>query len=304
MKILVIGSVGLDTIKTPYVQGDHILGGSAVHFANAAALLSKEIDMVGVVGDDFTDEHTSFLKSRNTDIKGLMREKGKTFHWEGYYEKDMNQAFTVKTDLNVFSSFNPVIPEEYVKDEVLFLANIDPDLQQKVLDRMASAKFKVCDTMNYWITSKKESLLKVVSRVDCAVFNDAEIRQLTGINNIHEAVRNILAMGPKVIIVKRGEYGFLVVSKDKVFAGPAVLLDHVVDPTGAGDSFAGGFISYLAKKGKFDFGTIRKAVVYANIVASYNVQGLGVDGIAKISMKEIKHRLGQYQKLTSCGKVL
>lgn len=304
MRILVVGSVGLDTIKTPHTQGDHILGGSAVHFANAASLIAKRIDLVGVVGEDFTDKHIAFLESRKTDVKGLMREKGKTFHWEGYYEKDMNQAFTVKTDLNVFSSFNPIIPEEYKNDQIVFLANIDPDLQLRVLENMPQAKFKVCDTMNYWITSKKESLMKVISKVDCAVFNDAEIRQLTGISNIQAAVKEILSKGPKTIIVKRGEYGFLVVSQDDVFAGPAMVLEKVVDPTGAGDSFAGGFISYLSKKKSFDFKTIRKAVVYANIVASFNVQGLGVEGIASIGMKDLRKRLKEYEKLVSFGSIL
>jgi sugar/nucleoside kinase (ribokinase family) len=304
MRILVVGSVGLDTIRTPYTYGDHILGGSAVHFANAASLLAKRIDLVGVVGEDFTEEHIAFLKSRKTDVKGLMREKGKTFHWEGYYEKDMNQAFTVKTDLNVFSSFNPIIPDEYKNDPIVFLANIDPDLQLQVLENMPHAEFKVCDTMNYWITGKKKSLLNVISKVDCAVFNDAEIRQLTGISNIQSAVKEILSKGPKTIIVKRGEYGFLVVSRDNVFAGPAMVLENVVDPTGAGDSFAGGFISYLSWKKSFDFKTIRKAVVYANIVASFNVQGLGVDGIASIAMKDLRKRIKEYENLVTFGRIL
>jgi sugar/nucleoside kinase (ribokinase family) len=301
MKILVVGSIALDTVRTPYVQGDHILGGSAVHFANAASIMAEGIDMVGVVGEDFTDGHIAFLKRKKVDVTGLIREKGLTFHWEGYYEKDMNQAITVKTELNVFQTFNPVLPASYKDDPIVFLANIDPVLQLRVLDNMKKPSLVVCDTMNYWIDTKKQDLLNVIKRANIALFNDAEIRSLTGIQNIRLASAELLKLGLDCIIVKRGEYGFLVISKQDTFAGAAVLLDDVKDPTGAGDSFAGGFVSYLSKKGDFSFSNIRKAVVYANLVASFNVQQLGLEGLDKVTFPDIKKRLVTYRELTAFG---
>jgi sugar/nucleoside kinase (ribokinase family) len=299
-RILVVGSVGLDTIRTPHASGTMILGGSASHFTNAASLLKPAVDFVGVVGEDFKTEHSSFLERKGADLKGLERRPGKTFHWEGYYEKDMNQAHTVKTELNVFETFDPNLPEAYRDDPIVFLANIDPVLQLRVLDRMRGPRLVVCDTMNLWIDIKKKDLEAVVRRVNVAVFNDAEIRQLTGIMNAVTAARAIISMGPSFVIVKRGEYGFLLVGKDELFCGPGMIVDRVVDPTGAGDSFAGGFVSYVARAGRYDFATFRKAVVYANLVASFNVQGLGVDGLDKVTFADVKKRLADYRKLTVC----
>jgi sugar/nucleoside kinase (ribokinase family) len=303
MRILVVGSVALDTIRTPYDSGERILGGSAVHFTNAASLLAERIDIVAVVGDDFGNEHLEFLKRKKADLAGLIRAPGKTFHWEGYYEKDMNQAHTVKTELNVFQDFNPVLPEGYPEDEVIFLANIDPVLQLKVLNGMKKPKLVVCDTMNYWIDTKKEDLLKVIKRSDIALLNETEIRLLTGIQNVRLAASELLEKGLKCVIIKRGEYGFLVISNEGSFSGSGMILDNVTDPTGAGDSFAGGLVSYLASHKRFGLDMIKKAVIYANLVASFNVQGLGVAGLDKVTLKDVKNRFIEYKALTGYGKI-
>jgi sugar/nucleoside kinase (ribokinase family) len=285
------------------VKGERILGGSAVHFSNAASILTKDIHLVGVVGDDFETRHEDFLRKKGVDLAGLEHSRGKTFHWEGYYEKDMNQAFTVKTELNVFQSFNPVIPEQYRKDRFLFLANIDPDLQLSVLDQMVRPELVVCDTMNYWIDTKKERLLEVLNRSDIAVLNEGEIRQLTGILNTLDAARRLVTLGLKYVIVKRGEYGFLLIGRDDLFAGAAMVLNDVKDPTGAGDSFAGGFVSYVASKRRSDFPVLRKAVIWANLTASFNVQGLGLDGLDRVTPAVVRRRFREYKKLTEFGRI-
>jgi len=303
MSILVVGSVALDTIRTPYVTGERVLGGSAVHFSNAASVLYGDIHLVGVVGDDFGDDHVAFLKRKGVDLKGLEKAKGKTFHWEGYYEQDMNQAHTVKTELNVFQAFNPVIPDAYRKDSHLFLANIDPDLQLRVLDQMDRPKLVVCDTMNYWIETRKDRLVEVLKRSDIAVLNEGEIRQLTGAMNTLDAARKLLDFGLRYLIVKRGEYGFLLVGREELFSGSAMVLNDVKDPTGAGDSFAGGFVSYVASKRDTGFKTLKKAVVWANLIASFNVQGLGVEGLDRVTVADVRKRSVAYARLTEFGRI-
>jgi sugar/nucleoside kinase (ribokinase family) len=266
-------------------------------------VLTKDIHLVGVVGDDFGSGHTDFLRKKGVDLAGLERAKGGTFHWEGYYEKDMNQAVTVKTELNVFQSFNPVIPEPYRKDRYLFLANIDPDLQLRVLDQMVRPELVVCDTMNYWIDTKKDRLLEVLKRSDIAVLNEGEIRQLTGILNTLDAARHLIGLGLRYIIVKRGEYGFLLIGAEDLFAGAAMVLNDVKDPTGAGDSFAGGFVSYVAAKRRTDFPTLKKAVVWANLTASFNVQALGVEGLDRVTAADVRRRFRDYRALTGYGRI-
>lgn len=299
MSVLVVGSVALDSIKTPYESGVYILGGSAVHFVNAASLLTSS-RLVGVVGQDFSQEHIDFLKSKKADVEGLeKKEDGKTFHWEGYYEKDMNQAYTVKTELNVFETFDPSLPESYKKSTIVFLANIDPLLQLKVLNEIENPQFVACDTMNFWIESKKVELTEVLKKVTLAFFNDAEIRDFTGKQNILDAAQTVLDLGPQYVAIKKGENGILLVSKKEIFSAPAMILNTLKDPTGAGDSFAGGFMSYLDYKNKFDFTTLKKSAVYATLVASFNVQGLGVSGLESITFADVKKRFKDYKRLTS-----
>jgi len=295
-KILVVGSVALDTIRTPQVKGDYILGGSAVHFVNASAILGVPVDLVGVVGEDFKSEYKEFLIKKKANISGLLSKPGKTFHWEGYYENDMNQAYTVKTELNVFENFQPHIPDSYKNDPFVFLANIDPVLQLNVLDNMNSPEFVVSDTMNLWIETKKKDLEKVISRSNIIFFNEAEIRQYTGIMNIVKAARKVIETGPSFVIVKRGEYGFLLAGKDELFCAPGMIVEQVVDPTGAGDSFAGGFMSYLSVKERLNFKNFCKAAVYANLVASFNVEGLGIERLNNITFKDVKIRFQKYKK--------
>lgn len=303
-RVLVVGSVAFDTVRTPRVTGERILGGSAVHFLNAAAVLGVPVDLVAVVGGDFGAEHEAFLRRKGADLAGLERRSGgRTFHWEGFYEEDMNRARTVRTELNVFESFDPSLPSSYRKDRVVFLANIDPVLQRRVLEAMEDPWFTVCDSMDYWIANRRAELEWVVRRVDVALFNEEEVREYTGVRDVVKAAREVVASGPSCVVVKRGEYGFLLVSAGEVFCAPAVPLEDVADPTGAGDSFAGGFVSYVARRRRKDFGTLRRAAVYGNLVASFNVQGLGVEGLDRVRLSDVRRRFAFYRRAVSCPRI-
>lgn len=298
MPILVVGSVAYDTVKTPFGRMERILGGSAVHFSMAASILSQ-VHLIGVVGEDFADEHVLYLKKRGVNTDNLMRIKGgKTFFWEGYYEYDMNQAHTVKTELNVFQNFNPVIPDKLKEAPYVFLANIDPDIQLALIQQVKNPKLIVCDTMNYWIGNKKEALLNVMKKVDVMLLNDGEARELFNTPHLVKAAKKAMALGVKVVIIKKGEHGAIMFSQDSVFTAPAFPLEEVIDPTGAGDSFAGGFLSFLERNNRINDEYLRKALVYSTVIASFYVQDFGTRALEKITYADIKQRYMALQKIT------
>ncbi|HEV8539922.1 MAG TPA: PfkB family carbohydrate kinase, partial [Nitrospiraceae bacterium] len=244
-KLLVVGSVALDTVRTPFGEATEVLGGSATYFATSASYFTS-VDLIAVVGEDFPEQHLTFLKSRGIDLRGLERRPGATFRWKGEYSHHLNEAHTLDTRLNVFESFRPKIPEAYGSPDMLFLGNIDPELQLDVLERVKRPVLVACDTMNFWIDRKREALHRVLQKVDVLVINDGEARALGRNPNLVQVAREILACGPKHLIIKRGEYGVLLFGPKQAFGAPAFPLEQVKDPTGAGDSFAGGFMGYLA----------------------------------------------------------
>jgi sugar/nucleoside kinase (ribokinase family) len=246
--------------------------------------------MVAVVGEDFPEEHVRFFASRGIDLAGLVRRPGRTFRWKGRYEFDLNTAHTLDTQLNVFAEFRPELPAAYRDSEYVFLGNIDPDLQRAVLDQIRAPRLVACDTMNFWIASKRESLLKTLQRVDLLFVNDAEARELAGEHNVVKAARRILELGPRAVVVKRGEYGALFFSGGDVFAATAVPLPSVFDPTGAGDSFAGGFMGYVARQRREDHGTMRRAIVLGSVLASFTVEQFSLDRLRSLTTEEIRAR--------------
>jgi sugar/nucleoside kinase (ribokinase family) len=298
MGIVVVGTVAFDTVETPFGRGENVLGGSATYFSTSASFFT-DVSLVAVVGEDFPDEHVRFLQSRNINTGGLQRIPGKTFHWTGKYGFDLNEAQTLDTQLNVLTEFKPDLPESYRADEYLFLANIDPELQMQVLEQMHRPKIVACDTMNFWITSKPEALRKVLQKVDIVVINEGEARQLTGEANLVKAARQIIALGCKRLVVKRGEYGVLMFTADSLFAAPAYPLEDVFDPTGAGDTFAGGFMGYLANTGDLSEEGIRQALIFGSVMASFNVEDFSLDRMKRLDYKEIEARYKSFKALTS-----
>lgn len=297
--ILVVGSVAYDTVSTPKGRREKILGGSANYFSVAASLFAP-VRVVGVIGEDYNPADKAILESRKVDLRGLQQVPGKTFHWEGKYEKDMNEAITLATHLNVFENFHPTIPAEYKDSKVVFLANIDPPLQLQVLEQVKSPRLVAADTMNYWIKSKKSELLKVLEKIDVLLINEAELRDLTGSYNTIRAAKDVMAMGPKVVVIKRGEYGFILFNDSRYFILPAFPVEEVVDPTGAGDTFAGGFLGYLAKLGRdFTREDLKQACVHGCLLASFTVQDFGLEGIRRVTMAELESRLKAYQQVIS-----
>jgi sugar/nucleoside kinase (ribokinase family) len=296
MSLLVVGSIALDSVETPFGRRDDVLGGSATYFSTAASFFGP-VRLVAVVGEDFPEEHVRFLSSRGVDTAGLERAPGRTFRWKGRYDFDLNQAHTLDTQLNVFASFRPRLPEAYRDSEHVFLGNIDPELQRAVLDQVRKPRFVACDTMNYWIQSKREALLATLRRVDMLFVNDAEVRQLAGESNVVLAAREVLAMGPRAVVVKRGEHGALFFSGDEVFAASAYPLPAVFDPTGAGDSFAGGFMGYLARQ-RTDRGALRRAIVLGGVLASYAVEEFSLDRLKRLTPAEIRARYAEFRQLS------
>jgi len=296
MSIVIVGSLALDTIKTPFAKKEMILGGAATYASMSAAFFAKPC-VVGVIGEDFPEDKIKLLESKGIDLAGVKKEKGKTFHWEGEYHYDMNSRSTLATDLNVFGDFNPEMPVAYRKMPYLFLANIQPDLQLKVLYSMTNRKFTLCDTMNYWIEHTKDTLIEVFKRVDAVVLNDSEVREFTGATNLITAAKKIKELGPKYVIIKRGEHGASIMGDGKYFVLGTYPVENVVDPTGAGDSFAGAFIGYVAKAGNTNWATLKKALAYANVVASYSVEDFSVDRLAKLSKKEIEGRIKEIKQM-------
>jgi len=299
MGVVIVGSMAFDTIHTPFDKRERVIGGSCI-YASIAASLFDRTGIVGVIGDDFTEDHLKTLKERSIDTDGVIREKGKSFFWEGKYHLDMNTRDTITTELNVFENFDPVIPESYKKIPYLFLANIDPPLQLKVLESMEKPGFVLCDTMNLWIDIKKDELKKVFSKVDCVVLNDEEIRQFTGKPNLLQGAREIQKTGPAYVIIKKGEHGASILGPGSFyFSAPSYPVEGVIDPTGAGDSFAGAFIGYMAAKNKnSDTDIIKKALVYGNAVASFTVEGFSIERLEQVSMRKIEGRIEAIRKIS------
>lgn len=298
MAVLVVGSIALDSLETPFGKRDDVPGGSATFFSTAASFFAP-VQLVGVVGEDFPQEHVAFLQGRGVDLAGLTRAPGRTFRWKGRYGFDLNEAHTLDTQLNVFGEFRPELPAAFRNPDLLFLGNIHPELQGLVLDQVEKRPRLVgMDTMNFWISGSREALLKTLARVDMLFINDAEARQLAGEHNVFKAARAILKMGPTRLVVKRGEYGALLFDKEHVFAAPAYPLEDVFDPTGAGDSFAGGFMGYLARKGDLTPSTLRQACVAGTTIASFCVEKFSLDRFRDLQDDEIRARLASFKALT------
>lgn len=297
MRILVVGSVALDTIETPFGRVEDALGGAAVYFSVAASYFT-EVAMVAVVGQDFPREHIGFLNSLDIDTSGLDIEEGETFRWSGSYGYDLNNRETLDTQLNVFEDFRPRIPEEIRRSELVFLANIDPELQKSVLEQVDRPRFVACDTMNFWIERKREQLLETISMVDAIVMNDAECRQLAEEPGLVKAARKVLTMGPKMVIVKKGEHGAMMFSGADVFSAPAFPLESVFDPTGAGDSFAGGLLGFLAYTADWSPANIRRAIIYGTVMASYCVEEFSVRGLFPLEPGDIEKRFLELKELS------
>ena len=298
LSIVVVGSVALDTIETPFGRADGTLGGSATHFSCAASFFAP-VALVGVVGRDFPPVHVDFLRSKGVDTEGLEVADGETFAWEGFYDFDLNTAHSRKTSLNVFADFHPMLSDSHRDADFVFLANIDPDLQREVLAQVSGPRLRVCDTMNFWIESKRESLVDTLRSVDVVLMNDAEARELCGTNSLLEAARIVLSWGPTAVVLKKGEHGALLFTADSHFAAPAFPLEEVKDPTGAGDSFAGGFVGSLAKTGDLSEPGMRRAVIYGSVMASYNVEGFGADRMRTLTHTEIEARYQAFRHITA-----
>lgn len=300
--LIVVGTTALDSIETPHGNYPELLGGSGVHASMAARFFVKPY-LISIVGEDFSKKYLDFLSSQGIETKGVEVIKGqKTFHWEGYYEKDMSQAFTRKTDLNVLMQFDPEVPENIKSAKVLFLANIDPDLQRKVIAQVSPQTFKILDSMNFWIESKKAPLLEVMKQVDLVILNDAEIKQLTSQTQLISAAKELIAQGVKRLVIKKGEHGVLLVTANDFFMLPGFPVDRVVDPTGAGDSFAGAFAGYLALKNQFDFETFKKAAVLGNLIASFNVEDFSMHGLKALEPNMIEARFKTYHQFITFEK--
>jgi sugar/nucleoside kinase (ribokinase family) len=297
--LVVIGTVAIDRVETPFGKKDRVFGGSAAYFSYAASFFTP-VGLVAVVGRDFPEEYRNILKERPIDLSHLETREGKTFCWAGKYAADLNTAETLDTQLNVLLQFDPKLHFES-DPQVLFLANIDPALQLRVLDQLEKPrmKFVACDTMNYWITHKNKDLLHVLSRVDCLVLNDAETRQLTGEPNLIRAAQKIRSLGPDHVIIKKGEHGVLLFYNSHFFALPAYPLESVYDPTGAGDTFAGGVMGHLASTKDFSFENMKRAVAFGSILASFTVEDFGLESLRRIQRQDLEERLELFRRLCS-----
>jgi len=297
MSILVVGSVAFDTIETPYGRAEEVLGGSAAYFAVAASYFAP-VKLVAVVDEDFPAHERAFLASRDIDLAGLTVSKGRTFRWTGRYHEDMNLRDTLDLQLNVFSDFAPVLPSDFGDAPFVFLANINPGLQGGVLDQLTQPQLIACDTISHWIEGARPELEALLKKVDILIINDEEARLLSGERNVVRAARKILASGPRTLLVKRGEYGVLLFSPNSIFAVPAYPLEEVFDPTGAGDSFAGGFLGYLAQSGDLSEAGLRKAIVYGSVVASFAVEDFSLRRLHTLTRDDIERRYRQFVSLT------
>jgi sugar/nucleoside kinase (ribokinase family) len=298
MTVLVVGSVALDSVETPFGRADDVLGGSATFFSASASHLTK-VQMVGVVGNDYPMDRLSALAARGVDLSGVEQADGVSFRWRGRYRHDLNTAETLETHLGVFSHFQPRIPDAFRSAPFVFLANIDPRLQLDVLEQVDNPQLVACDTMNFWIESRRPDLLELLRRVHLITLNDAEARQLTECANLVQAARWILDHGPRHVIIKKGEHGAFMFTRDTVFFAPAYPLENVFDPTGAGDSFAGGFMGYLARSGSLDEETMRRAVIHGSAMGSFAVERFSIDGLLSIDDGAIRRRVGEFRRLVA-----
>src|SRR5882672_5456444 len=298
MSLLVVGSVAFDSVETPFGKCEKMLGGSASHFSISASFFSR-VSIVGVVGGDFGEAERQVFESHGIGIQDLERiDNGKTFRWRGRYDYDLNVAHTLETQLNVFADFKPKLSDESKSARLVFLGNIQPDLQRGVREQVPHAKLVALDTMNLWINVARESLLRTIRGVDLVIINDAEARQLTEIPNLIKAAKMILSWGPKALIVKRGEYGAALFTADSYFAIPAYPLESVFDPTGAGDTFAGGFMGYLSSQEKIDEAAMRRAMIFGSVMASFNVEEFGTARVRKLTPDEINERFRAFKQIT------
>jgi sugar/nucleoside kinase (ribokinase family) len=298
MTVLVVGSVALDSVETPFGRADDVLGGSGTFFSASASHFAP-VQLVGVVGSDYPVDQLTPLASRGVDLAGLERADGESFRWRGRYRHDLNSAETLETRLGVFSHFRPKIPEQFRRAPFVFLANIDPRLQLDVLNQVEKPKLVACDTMNFWIESRRADLLALLERVDLITLNDGEARQLTEETNLVKAARWIMKRGPRHVIIKKGEHGAFMFTQQSVFFAPAYPLDDVFDPTGAGDSFAGGFMGYLARTGRIDDDTMRRAVVYGSAMGSFAVERFSIQRLLEITAADIRDRLVEFRRLVA-----
>ena len=298
MSVLVVGSVALDSVETPFGKAEDVLGGSGTFFSASASHLTP-VQLVGVVGSDYPVEKLSRLADRGVDLAGLERANGDSFRWRGRYRHDLNSAETLETKLGVFSHFAPKIPEQFRNAPFVFLANIDPRLQLQVLDQVEQPRLVACDTMNFWIESRRPELLELMKRVDLLLLNDGEARQLTEQSNLVKAARWILERGPRFVIIKKGEHGAFMFGPSSVFFAPAYPLEDVFDPTGAGDSFAGGFMGYLARTRDLSEGNMRRAVVFGSAMGSFAVEKFSIERLLEISERDIQSRVREFLQLVS-----
>ncbi len=295
-RVLVVGSVAFDSVETPFGEVDDALGGSALFFSTSASYFT-DVDLVAVVGEDFPEEPIDDLEDRGVDTTGLHTQEGETFRWEGRYGYDLNEPETLDTQLNVFGDFHPELPEDYREDDFVFLANIDPSLQLEVLEQMQGPEFVALDTMNFWIDNKPDELREAIEQVDMLLINEMEARQLADEANIVQAAQHIRDMGPSFLAIKRGEYGSLLFTPEGTFFAPAYPLEEVYDPTGAGDTFAGGLLGYLAREGEFSESRLRQANVVGGVMASFCVEDFSHNALQAVEQKDIDARADQVERL-------
>lgn len=296
MGLLVVGSIALDSVITPFGETADTLGGAAVFFAMAGAVLHP-VQVVGVVGSDFPEAHLTALAKRGVDLAGVERQKGESFRWKARYSYDLNSRETLETRLGVFAQFRPRIPEKFRDAKYVFLGNIDPELQLSVLDQVKDPTLVACDTMNYWIQGKRDLLLELLRHIDILMVNDSEARELSGDWNVYRAAHWILGRGPKMAVIKQGEHGALLVDPETTFKVPAYPLQEVFDPTGAGDAFAGGFMAHVARSGDLAFANLRRAMVYGSAMGSLAVEAFGVQRLAQVSLQEVRGRVKAFRDL-------
>jgi len=294
VSIIVLGTVALDSVKTPFGRRKELLGGSAAHFSMAARLFTG-VNLIAIVGSDFPRRHISFLRSKGLNLSSLIMDKGKTFRWEGEYQGDLNSALTLNTQLGVLSVFKPQVSEAQRKIENIFLANVDPDIQEHLLTKMHSPKLVGLDSMNYWINTKRKELIKLLKHVDIYVANDQEARTLSGESNLIKAAKGLCSLGPEMVLIKKGEHGVIFYNKKFTFSLPAYPVEKVIDPTGAGDTFAGGFMGYLVKSGKINSAVIKKALAYGTVAASFNVEDFGLYRTSKLTRGDLERRLTKFK---------
>jgi sugar/nucleoside kinase (ribokinase family) len=296
MSLVVVGSMALDTVKTPFGEVKEVLGGAATFFSLAASQFTR-VQVVAVVGEDFPEEHLDLLRNRNIDVSGVQRRPGRTFRWSGEYTYDLNTAHTLDTQLGVFADFHPELPDHYRDADFIFLANIDPVLQLEVLRQMRSPRLRALDSMNFWIESKRAELTEAMSGVDVVLLNEGEVREYAGTYNLFAAARSILDLGPTALVAKKGEHGAVLISPAGMFIAPAFPLESVLDPTGAGDSFAGGFLGYLAGANDVSLASIKRAMIHGSTVASFAVEDFSVNRLVRLQPEELRARFEQFREL-------